>query len=71
LEQEQEDYNGHTKPAKNDEDRQFSIFWAIEFPTDTETRRRQAPDYCERALPPAFLSIFSPPPEQCIACDIA
>jgi hypothetical protein len=71
VEQEQEDNNGQTKPAKNDEDRQRSVFLSLVIPSETETHRRQAPGYAERALPATFLSIFSPPPEQCIACDIA
>ncbi|MGI9159974.1 MAG: hypothetical protein ACR2K1_09505 [Saprospiraceae bacterium] len=71
VEQEQEDNNGQTKPAKNEEDRQRLVFWSIVIPSDMETHRRQAPDYAERALPTTFLSIFSPPPEQRTVYDLA
>ncbi len=71
VEQEQEDFKGHTKPSKNDEDWQISIFLTIVFPSDMETRRGQAPDYSQSALPHTFLAIFSPPPEQCAVCNAA
>lgn len=71
VEQEQEDFKGHTKPSKNDEDRQIAVFLTIVFLSDTETRRSQAPYYAQGALPHTFLAIFSPPPEPCAVCDAA
>lgn len=70
VEQEQEDYNGHTKPAKDDEDRYVSIFSSISLSVDLETSRRQTPDYSARALPNTFSSIFLPPPERRVASDL-
>ncbi|MEY3249484.1 MAG: hypothetical protein RL742_1527 [Bacteroidota bacterium] len=64
VEQEQEDYKEHTKPTKNDEDRQVLIFLTIVLPAESETHRRQAPDHSERSRSDIFLSIFSPPPNQ-------